>query len=651
MGHSINLDQYILKALLNYVPMILVVIKPTGEILDLQGNQIPSKEGMDLIGENLFELFPQIKTKLDPLFDSHASIEFRFEWENGEEKRVFENYAFCIQCEEVSDAMGVIASFDITQDAILQTRLNQRSNELKAIFDAIPDLYFRLDASGVTLDYKSSSVAEHYTPPDLFLGKPVTSFFPQRLSRKIQESIEDVNKTRKLVTLEYEIPLGTESRYFEGRFFPLEKSEIILIVREVTDRILSQKKILEKERLLLETQKVAKVFSWFYNIKEDKISCTDEFFNIAEIEPQQSEFNIDYFVPFVHPDDLESVRTAMEIALETGQNLKMEFRFITKNKKMKYLSTEAKINLDKKGRPETAIGLAQDITQRKQYELELLTQKKELQSLLNNIEGIVSNQTTEVILAKEKAEMASQAKSLFLANISHELKTPIHAIMSFAELGREKVRTAKSEKLEEYFSIIHDSGRRLYDLMSNVLDLSKMETGKESYDFQRENLYALCLEVVQEMEGFLNKHHLKVQMPTPDFSCVAELDRSKILQVIRNLLSNAIRFSKPGGMIEIQINSGEYTFPSLDYPVRAIGLKVRDYGSGLDVSEKEVIFEKFRQGKMIKAGTGGTGLGLSISKEIILGHDGIIYADNHPSGGAEFNFLIPRERVRQVYRS
>lgn len=645
-------DRKILGELYRNFPVVAIRVRANGTILSIDGNldRISLDQSKIEIGKNIFHVNPETKFYIEKVTATGDTIHFRMQFRDGSVdspiRQVWESTAFLDI--SANDHRGeqevVVLAWEVTSTETLREELYAKNQELQAIFDAIPDMYFRLDLEGTVLDYKTASVSEHYIPADQFLNKPFMDFLPQNLSKRVIYAIHQVNRQKQLVTMEYFIPMGVTSRHFEARFFPLLSQEIIVIIREITDRVLSQEKIFEKEKLLLETQKIAKVFSFFWDINDNRLTWTDEFYRMVGVSPDKIEHSPDGFLEFVHPEDRDRVMEAMHTSVRTKKKFHVEYRFLLNQGKIISLLSEGQVKCDRNGNPIKMLGLTQDITQRKGYELELLTQKQELQTLLDNIEGIVSHQTTEVVLAKEKAETANQAKTQFLANISHELKTPIHAIMSFAELGKEKSQKMDRSKIEEYFAIIHDSAKRLYDLMANILDLTKIDSGKENFDFQTYEMHSVIASLLQEMNAVLAKKRIHLVYNKPGFKAIVEMDNSRITQVLRNLLTNAIKFSPEGSSIEISILRGEFQFPNRAKPEVGIGVKVRDYGKGIPADEKELIFERFEQGSKVRAGTGGTGLGLTISREIILAHGGVIFADNHAQGGAEFVFFIP---VRQ----
>ncbi len=247
----------------------------------------------------------------------------------------------------------------------------------------------------------------------------------------------------------------------------------------------------------------------------------------------------------------------------------------------------------------------------------------------------------ELALQREKAVQANTAKSAFLANISHELRTPMHAILGFSELGINKINMAQTEKLHTYFSRIQESGQRLLDLLNDLLDISKFEAGRMKLEMNQQDLRE-AIDIVSEELGplFVNRsQNIKL---TVSGNTLAVYDAGKITRVIRNLLSNAIKFSPRDSRIELYIDDASLLVEEGNRRVDAVAFRVSDQGRGVPADELESVFDKFVQSARNKEG-GGTGLGLSICYEIIHKHNGIIRAENNKNGGASFYFIIPRE--------
>ncbi len=240
----------------------------------------------------------------------------------------------------------------------------------------------------------------------------------------------------------------------------------------------------------------------------------------------------------------------------------------------------------------------------------------------------------------ETAEAANQAKSIFLANMSHELRTPLHGILSYSELGKDRIDSVSKQKLSQYFENIQISGKRLLNLLNDLLDLSKLEAGKFELVYENTDLVQIFDDCIEEQSPVINDKSLRIAKPQSGDDTRIDCDRDKIFQVFRNLLSNAIKFSRAEGLIEIQM---EHCRLDSDAEVMdAIEIRLIDDGEGIEVDDLEKIFDKFSQSK--NRHPGGTGLGLSISREIILQHQGEIRAENSSDRGAILVIKLPRKR-------
>lgn len=248
----------------------------------------------------------------------------------------------------------------------------------------------------------------------------------------------------------------------------------------------------------------------------------------------------------------------------------------------------------------------------------------------------------ELARAKDAAEAASRAKSVFLANMSHELRTPLHGILSYASFGRREALKAPKEKLQGYFIQVHESGQRLLGLLNNLLDLSKLEADKMKYNWKEGDLAQSIRLVQAEFSGFAKERSLFLFFDTPRCSTQAVFDEERIIQVLRNLVSNAIKFSDPGSTIRILMEG------STEGDQPAVAVSVVNQGVGIPEDELELVFDKFAQSSKTKSNSGGTGLGLAICREIITAHGGRIFATNEAEGKTRFTFIIPLTRPAEL---
>ena len=234
--------------------------------------------------------------------------------------------------------------------------------------------------------------------------------------------------------------------------------------------------------------------------------------------------------------------------------------------------------------------------------------------------------------AKSAAETANQAKSDFLANMSHELRSPLHRILSFAALGLERAASGSLERLDRYFRNIQGSGEILLSLVDDLLDLTKLEAGKMTFDFQRVDLRELLSMVADEFSPLLTERSLTLSYEAPAVSFSERVDPQRLSQVLRNLLSNAVKFSPPGGTITLGLSRHDSD----------IRITVEDEGVGIPPEELDSVFDKFVQSTATRTNAGGTGLGLPICREIMAAHCGLIWAEAAPGGGARLTCELPQ---------
>lgn len=236
---------------------------------------------------------------------------------------------------------------------------------------------------------------------------------------------------------------------------------------------------------------------------------------------------------------------------------------------------------------------------------------------------------------KERAEAANQAKSEFLSNMSHELRTPMHAIINYAKLGLKPASAANPEQTAKFFTNIALSADRLLKLINNILDLSKLEAQRFVFSFQSERLADSINHALMELDVLLKQRNITLSIDGVADLPQVLLDKDRIIQVLVNILSNAIKFSPDGSTIAIRGSFLNHdTMPM-------IKLRIIDEGVGVPVAELETIFDKFTQSSKTKSKAGGTGLGLAICREIINAHGGNIWAESGTTGGTQLIFTLP----------
>ena len=268
----------------------------------------------------------------------------------------------------------------------------------------------------------------------------------------------------------------------------------------------------------------------------------------------------------------------------------------------------------------------------------------ELKDMKATFEQKVQERTQILEEAKAKAEHSNESKNAFLRNMSHEFRTPLHAMNSFSLFGMEETAThPELEPLNRYFMNINKSTSRLTNLVDGMLNIARMENGQQLMCMKQSDLRMLTNSILLENQSLIDEKHLTIindDLITPtEVTC----DETKIMQVITNLLSNAIKFIENGKIIRISYSRDMVSMEEGQRPVPALLLTISDEGIGIPAGEEERIFEKFVQSTRTDLGAGGTGLGLAISRGFIHSHKGKIWARNNEHRGASFTFAIPAD--------
>lgn len=303
------------------------------------------------------------------------------------------------------------------------------------------------------------------------------------------------------------------------------------------------------------------------------------------------------------PGDLEVYQQLMSYPLE---RLEMERRLICEDGSLIWVNLNLSLIPDGNGEPAYYLAMIEDISDRKQGEFRLRE-------------------------TKEAAEAGNRAKSEFLATMSHELRTPLHAIMGLSQLLLQQMVGTLNDKQLEYINCIYSSGEHLLALINDILDLSKVEAGKEELLLQPIPLIDICNYAIYTVRDRAANKGLKLvlQINTDIENCIA--DERRLKQMLLNLLTNAIKFTAAGEVKLVVENSGNN-----------LHFHVVDTGIGIDVNSFQFLFEPFTQlDSNLNRQYEGTGLGLALTRKLARLHGGDVIVESTPQIGSIFTLILP----------
>jgi signal transduction histidine kinase len=268
---------------------------------------------------------------------------------------------------------------------------------------------------------------------------------------------------------------------------------------------------------------------------------------------------------------------------------------------------------------------------------------KDLEGLNLDLERRVSERTNELRETNLHLIAADRSKNQFLASMSHELRTPLNAIIGFSSILIDSARGTLQPRLYRFLENIHTAGSHLLDLINDILDLAKIESGKLDLQFETFEMRDTVATVERVIKGMAAERRVSVITSIDENVGSVHLDEGRLKQILLNLLSNAVKFSNHSGFVYLTVKAEG---------ADAIRIEVTDAGVGIPGDELSRIFDEFYQVKDVgRRQKGGTGLGLSLTRNFVEMHHGTIGVTSVPGKGSTFTILLPRDaRSGNVHR-
>ncbi|MDB5322475.1 MAG: sensor hybrid histidine kinase [Phycisphaerales bacterium] len=380
---------------------------------------------------------------------------------------------------------------------------------------------------------------------------------------------------------------------------------------DITEHKQTEEKLRRSKALLAEAQQVGHTGSWNWELASDAVEWSDEHYRIFGLPPQAMAITYDRFLSLVHPQDRASVDRRVEQALRERRPYECTLRAILPEGAERIIFSQGRVEFDEAGKPIRMFGTVQDITERKRLEVELRR-------------------------AKEAAETASRTKDLFLATVSHELRTPLAGILLWSQMLES--RTLGPDDEAKALRAIRESARAQQQLIDDLLDISRILAGEMRLDAQEVELASVAQAAVDIVRPIAAAKGIKIEETLVPAASRVLADRSRVQQIVLNLLNNAVKFTPAQGRICVNLRNVGQT----------LEIQVADTGQGISAEFLPHVFERFRQADGGNARRhGGLGLGLAIARELVELHGGQIRADSPGKGqGATFTLELPVSNVR-----
>ena len=378
------------------------------------------------------------------------------------------------------------------------------------------------------------------------------------------------------------------------------------VALDVTEQHLAEVALRSADQRAALAARGAGIGTWETDLAARTERWDEQMFRLRGLEPAAHPPTREQRLALVHPDDRGSNADANPGALSDERMASYEFRVLLPGGGLRWIASRSTAVRDEHGAVVGRVGVNWDISEARAAE----SARSE----------------------KAVAERESRAKSQFLARMSHELRTPLNAVLGFAQLLQVEADGGSAESRRAKLGHIRNAGAHLLELIDDVLDLSRLESGQMRLEFATVSLRTLVDEVLPLVQGLADAQQVQVQARS--VHGLVSADRTRMLQVLINLLTNAIKYNRAHGIVEIEaVPSGA-----------AVILTISDSGRGLSGAQLAHLFEPFNRLGVERERVEGSGIGLTIVKALVESMGGTVEASSEPGMGTVFRVTLPAER-------
>lgn len=460
------------------------------------------------------------------------------------------------------------------------------------------DVYARLSSYGVILAL-------------VFLGSSAMAFLVSRwLQGSISDPILELAQTARVVSAKNDYSVRAR-KFGEDEMGELTDA-FNNMLRQIDARDLELLSSRERLKLALSASQTG---TWQWNLQTDRMVMDEYTERLFGLEPGTFKGGSEQMIALFHPRDRASVKAAVEATLAHGEELNTEGRVVWQDGSEHHLALRGTAISDPGAaqRSVRVTGVCMDITERHRAE-------ERIKKLNAELEERVMIRTAELTASHQEMEA-------FTYSVSHDLRAPLRHITAFAEILLEEFGDGLSAEARDYLQRILRGTQSMSQLVDDLLNLARV--GRQGLSLQKVNLNEIIKEIIADFQPELKQRvvHWKIH-PIPEISA----DPGLIRQVMANLISNAIKYTRPTGEAQIEIGAETYQ--------REIVVYVRDNGVGFDMQFADKLFGVFQRLHRSEDFE-GTGVGLALVERIVRKHGGRVWAESDPGKGAAFFFAIP----------
>jgi PAS domain S-box-containing protein len=519
---------------------------------------------------------------------------------------------------------------DITEIKLAEEKIREQNIRLNAIMDAMPDIIFISDKDGNYLEGYTSKTSTSKIKASANIGRNVRDLFDSQTAELHLKKINECLSTRQMITYEYPKDEDGDQRYYEGRIVALDDKKVLRFVRDITVRKQNESEI-KKLTLAIEQSPVA-------------IAITDLEANILYVSPafyNTTGYTADEVIG-ENASILKSGLTDRAIynslweTLRSGNSWQGEWINKKKDGELYWESISITPILNEEGQITSYLAVKQDISERKKQEQEIRDLNMNLEIRIEERTKDLENSNLELDKARIEAEQANMAKSEFLSRMSHELRTPMNSILGFGQLlEMGDLNTAQVKGV----SHIMKSGKHLLELINEVLDISRIESGRISLSLEPVELQGVIRETVDIVQPLASARQIKIELTGENLNFLhVKSDRQRLKQVLLNIVNNAVKYNTDLGSVIIHTSIEQGNEAGKDI----IRIAVSDTGPGIAKMDIPKIFTPFERIGAEKTTTEGTGLGLAVVKKLMDAMHGGLGVESEFGYGSNFWIELPK---------